>query len=165
MRIPAGKLIMRLRLRTGDMQAVKFSDYELLAALNDARMMLWMALAERHSTIPRKRALLTMKHGAALLPDDYYTLVEISEGARIVGSQAVSDALSVELVYNAVPKEAKGEGESVCIPAALVIEAVEIAAAVVSGDVDAAARTAMSAAERVSQKREYARIPDLRPFS
>ena len=52
--VPVRLLLTKLRLRLEDMQRTKFSDYELLSALSDAWSMLWIALAENFSTLPRK---------------------------------------------------------------------------------------------------------------
>ena len=46
----AGKVATKIRLRVGDMQKTRFSDYEILSALNDAMSMLWVALAEKWIT-------------------------------------------------------------------------------------------------------------------
>ncbi len=165
MLIPAEKLITKIRLRLGDMQAVKLSDYELLSALGDARSMLWIALAENFSTIPQKRAVLTMTNGSAPLPKGYYSLVELPAKARVFGERVESDAEKVEIVYNAVPKPVSATTESVSVPSSLVLDTVEIAAFIAGGNTDAAATTAGNSARRVSQKREYSKLPDWKPFS
>jgi hypothetical protein len=152
-------MLTKIRLRTADMQKTRFSDYELTSALNDARTILWIALAERASTIPLKRVEIALSDGRAPLPDDYYSLVSIHGGA--VEADGVTGESTVSLVYNSVPPPAT---ENVDIPASLVIDVVEIAAAVAQGQTDTAASIAMASAARVSQKREYAAIPDRRHF-
>ena len=72
--VPVRLLLTKLRLRLEDMQRTKFSDYELLSALSDAWSMLWIALAENFSTLPRKTVEVILIGGAAPLPDDFYSL-------------------------------------------------------------------------------------------
>ena len=105
MGLHAPEMMVKIRLRVADMQKTRYSDYEVLSALNDARTMLWIALAENFSSIPRKRADLTLdEEGKARLPGDYYSLVGISPGARVDGffiTGAPGDTVCLE--YNGLP--------------------------------------------------------------
>jgi hypothetical protein len=106
MGVHAPAMVTKIRLRVSDMQGTKYSDYEVLSALNDARTMLWIALAECFSTIPRRRVRLTLTDGRAMLPEDYYSLVEKPRGVEIEDFHAVSEqggAGEVEIVYNGLP--------------------------------------------------------------
>ncbi len=165
MLIPVDRLLTKIRLRLGDMQKVKLSDYELLSALNDARTMLWIALAENFSSIPLKKATLAMTDGSAPLPEGYYSLVELPPGARVVGEAVESDDETVTVVYNCVPEHVSSSSEEISVPSSLVLDTVEIAAFIAGGNTDAAATTAGNSARRVSQKREYAKLPDWKHFS
>jgi hypothetical protein len=158
MLVEVKKILTRIRLRIGDMQKTRMSDYELTAALNDARTMLWIALGVNYSTIPRKT--VTLGNGAAL-PEDYYSLVSLDRGL-VAGEQIYSDdGGEVKLVYNCIPEEA---GDDFSIPAMLLLDVTEIAAAIAAGNVSGAAEIASASAQRISQKREYAAIPDREPF-
>ena len=165
MLIVADRLLTKIRLRLQDMQAVKLSDYELLSALNDARSMLWIALAENFSTIPQRKAELTMTDGAAPLPEGYYSLVALPQGARVVGETVESDDGKTEIIYNAVPEQVSSSSEEISVPSSLVLDTVEIAAFIAGGDTGGAVNTAMASARRVSQKREYSKLPDWKHFS
>jgi hypothetical protein len=195
----APAMITKIRLRVSDMQKTRYSDYEVLSALNDARTMLWIALAESFSSLPRKKAELTLDaDGRAPLPADYYSLVRISPGARVEGFFAAgAGGLTVSLEYNGLPLpsgdlnyvspasplfELKETPEGAILiynggappgeeddgdrttPFSMSLDIVEIAAAILSGNVDSAAGIAASTARRVSGKREYAAIENLRPF-
>ena len=81
------------------------------------------------------------------------------------GERVESDAEKVEIVYNAMPKPVSATTESVSVPSSLVLDTVEIAAFIAGGNTDAAATTAGNSARRVSQKREYSKLPDWKPFS
>lgn len=165
MLIQARQMVAKIRLRLQDMQKTAFSDYELLSALNDARSMLWMALAENFSGIPRKTLAITLVDGKAPLPDDYYTLVSMPCGACIDGFEiVVPKADTAELVYNAMPVDVHEMADSVSVPAALMIDLSAIAALIAQGDLENAKNTAMESANRISQKREHAGVPDRRPF-
>jgi hypothetical protein len=117
-------MVTKIRLRVGDMQGTKYSDYEVLSALNDARTMLWIALAENFSSIPRRRVELTMVDGQALLPEDFYSLVEEPRGAEICGAymmricpaglpEDIEDVVTLE--YNGLP--APSEDMDYIVPA------------------------------------------------
>lgn len=80
MLVKADKVLTKIRLRLADMQKVKYADYELLSAMNDARSMLWIAFAENFSSIPQKTIELTLTDGVGPLPDDYYSLVSLTGG-------------------------------------------------------------------------------------
>jgi hypothetical protein len=176
------ELLTKLRLRISDMQKTKFSDYELFSALNDAMLMLWITLAENFSSIPRRKVKLTLVNGAASLPRNYYSLVWISPGAIVDGFSVKGEGGTAELEYNScAPRLVTTEDiaysdtdiafldDDPLVPIAPVLKAVsldlvEIAAAITQGQTEAAAQIAKSTAARLSQKREYAAIPDTRPF-
>jgi hypothetical protein len=200
MGVHAPAMTAKIRLRVSDMQRVKYSDYEVLSALNDARTMLWIALAENFSTIPRRRVRLTLTDGRALLPEDFYSLVEEPRGAEICGFHVVrkgggniitleynglplpsedldyitpgtplfevrSDAGGATLIYNGYSFPAEEDGTYMfTTPLSLVMDVVEIAAHVLAGDNASAAQTAQASARRVSQKREYAGMRNMRPI-
>jgi hypothetical protein len=103
MGVHARAMVTKIRLRVSDMQGAKYSDYEVLSALNDARSMLWIALAESFSTVPRRRVRLTLEGGRALLPEDFYSLAERPCGVEIEGFHVVGNRDEVELVYNGLP--------------------------------------------------------------
>lgn len=159
-----GDLVTRIRLRLADMQGTKFSDYELTMALNDALGMLWIALAENFSTLPRRTAVLMMEGGIAPLPEDFYSLVEVTDG-HVRGSYIESDKGQATLVYNALPSTVDRLDDSVDLPLTLVLDVVEVAAAIAKGESGNAAGIALMGAKRLSQKREVAAIPDTRHFS
>lgn len=161
----AGGLMTRTRLRLGDMQGTRYSDYELLAAVGNAAKMLWIALAEHYSSIPRKSVALKLRNGFAPLPGDFYTLVGISGGARIEGMRVRGDGETVELTYNGVPKPLVDENSDVELPHSLTLDAVEVTAAILTGNIEGAAELANASAARIAQKREFARLPDWRHFS
>lgn len=163
----ADKLIVKIRLRLGDMQATQYSDYELLAALSEARQMLWLALAENFSTIPQRTETLALVAGAALLPDDFYSLVCLPPPAYVDGDMVRDEknpTAEVSLVYNAIPPAVAGIDDDVSFAGSLLMDMTEISYHVAKGEMDAAQGVALSSARRVSQKREMAAIPDTRPF-
>jgi hypothetical protein len=178
------ELLTKIRLRVGDMQGAKYSDYEALGSLNDAMKMLWIALAENYSTIPRVRKEITLVDGRAPLPEDFYSLVSISGGARVDGFLVRGGGEKATLVYNIIPPGltegsddiafSDGDkaysdtdplvpGHAMAAPA-ISLDLVEIAAAAMQGDTPTAAAIAAATARRISQKREHAKIPDRRPF-
>lgn len=161
--VPVRLLLAKLRLRLGDMQKTKFSDYELLSALSDAWVMLWIALAENFSTIPRKSVQVALTNGSGPLPDDFYSLIGLEDGivrdGRVEGSGE-----KAMLEYNCVPSPITESAAEIDFPTSLVLDLVEVASAVASGNTTAGTETARATATRVSQKREYGKIPDIRHF-
>ena len=173
----------KTRLRVGDPHGTDYSDYEIVSALNDAIWMLWIALAENHSSIPRTKTEITLANGEATLPNDFYSLVSVS-GAAVDGFVLRGEADRAELVYNRAPPMmtatggdiAFSDGDTACLDTdplvsgldlaapALGLDLVSAAAEIVKGRTEAGAAIAGAAARRISQKREYARVPNKRPF-
>ncbi|GHV45858.1 hypothetical protein FACS1894204_06190 [Synergistales bacterium] len=176
---PIYNLLPKLRLRARDMQKTGVSDYEALAALNDAKTMLWIALAESASSIPRKSVTLDLIDGVAALPGDFYSLVYIQPGVYVDGFVVRGGYASAELEYNSIPVQADAhyvftdDEEAILddeplvpipysngVPPAIALDTVEVARYILSGDTDGAAQTAQATARRLCQKREYGAIPD-----
>jgi hypothetical protein len=164
-RMRVADLITRIRLRAGDMQRTRFSGYEMLRAVNDAFKMLWIALAENFSSIPRVKAEIPLVGGTAPLPENYYTLVSISDNARIDGYAIRGEGESVTLVYNAIPSELGEESEINDVFPEFELDLTEIASAIAQGNIGGAVSAAAGTARRISQKREYSKIPNWRHFS
>lgn len=158
MLVPVHKAIQKVRLKLNDMQSTKYSDYEVLSALNDGRTMLHIALSEHFSRIGQRTVEITAVDGVAQLPDDYYTLVDIG-GGYIVGNEIVGVGDTATITYHSVPKHLM-EKDNMDIPASLFVDLVEVAKFIVQGDMSSAVSTLQATAKRVSQKREYAAIPD-----
>jgi hypothetical protein len=163
--VKAGDLLTRVRLRLRDMQKKNFSDYELMIALNDAVQMLWIALAENFSTVPVTKTILPVVGGSAPLPRDFYSLVSLQKGAVVNGFFVESDESGVEIEYNRLPSPAINAGDALEIPVSMILDTVEITAALLTEGTAGAVNVAMSSAQRISEKREYSAIPDWRPFS
>jgi hypothetical protein len=228
MGVHAPEMVEKIRIRAGDKTRTRWSDYEILSALNDARVMLWIALAESFSSIPRRRVELVLSDGRAPLPEDFYSLVEdLPRGVEVQGFHVARTRPAripegediVTLEYNGLPlpsedmdyipgsplfdvKDIKGGARisysgyaipgtqlfeltdtengvrvnynghpfeddalyMVTTPLALVIDVVEIASFILAGNTEGAVQVAGNTATRVSQKREYARVPNSRPI-
>ena len=158
----AGLVLTKIRLRLGDMQKVKFSDYELTSALNDALLILWITLAEKFSRFTKKEAVITLADGRAPLPEDFYTLAAEPDGFQITGDEIVgrADAETATLVYYSLPSPVVLHDDDVRVPLSLLPEFIEMAASVALCDTERAAGIAESAARRIAMKREIHAIPD-----
>ena len=163
-RTPVKQLLTKVRLRIKDMQNTKFSDYELLSALNIAVQTLWMALAERFSSLPRLTTILPMENGVAALPKDFYSLVHIQDNAAVDGFFVVSEEHNVEITYNRLPVPAINIDDTVEVPASMVLDVVEMTAALLTQGMGSVINIAMASANRIAQKREHGAIKDQKPF-
>lgn len=159
-----GRLVSGVRRRLDDMQALRFSDYELREAIRDAHAMLWIALAENFSSLPRKTVhILPGVGGVSPLPEDFYNLVELPSGVTVTAFslEGVGEE-GIDLVYNCIPS--RSSDDDVNVPESLALDMIEISSALASGDTGSAAAIAVSSAKRVSQGHEFAAIPNTRPF-
>lgn len=75
--IRAGDVVQRTRLVAGDMQAGRYSDYEVYAALNAAVDVLCEGLRRYFSPELVRRAVLTPKDGRCALPEGFLYLSEV----------------------------------------------------------------------------------------
>lgn len=155
-------MAMKARLKLDDMQGAKYSHFEVMSAINDAWMMLWMALAERYSSITRKLATVPMTDGRAYIPEDFYTLADDTKGVKVAGLELVGDQSleSVELDYYCIPPEVTHPNDEVAVPRAVELDCIEMVAAIVQGNSNSAVSLSREAARRLSQNREFVRIPD-----
>jgi hypothetical protein len=162
--VQAKDLLTKVRLRIRDMQKTKISDYELMSALNDAVEMLWIALAERFSSIPRTSTILQMVNGSAPLPKDFYSLIHVQKDAVVNGLFVESEDPYVKITYNRLPTPAVGPEDAVEVPVSMTLDVVEITAALSVEGMGDAVGIASSSAARIAQKREHGAVKDGRPF-
>lgn len=171
-------LVTRIRLKISDTSYNKFSDSEILFAMNDGIELLFQALANNFSTVVQKVKEYTLTTGAALLPDDFYTLESLDEcdelqptklyrpcrryrgrGIAHIEGQYIFGRGHIRMVYNYKPHEVTRVDDSLDIPYALVTDLVNITANLATMNIDAARLRASEAGARMSQRREYSTVP------
>jgi hypothetical protein len=165
-RLKANDVIIKIRHKVSDTLINKYSEYELLMAINEAIDIFWQALSDQYSTVTQRVKAYDLSSGQALLPSDFYSLAEIQYGcvpARIKGDHIFGSG-EVVLVYNYKPREITLSEDVVDVPITLISDLVKIAAQVVAGNTAAAVGQAEESAKRISQKREVSRIPDMECF-
>ncbi len=134
MAIPVVRLVKSMRYALKDMQGIKFSDYELIEAINQATSMLYGRLSERYVYASQKQVTLVVPaSGQTTLPSDFVRLHQLGMGSageaipistlpvvngtyRIIGNTlyAMPGAYSLEYYY--VPKRVTGLGEDLDVP-------------------------------------------------
>jgi hypothetical protein len=158
-------IITKIRRRLNDMQGDNYSDYELVDVLADAQRMLYIALADNGSEIPKRRKELTLTDGRAPLPADYYSMI-CANGCHVDGRDLASPKElegAVILEYNCVPLPPLKRMEDVIdIPYTVLLDTVEIAVLIAQGNTAGAMETAIQSAKRIGGRREHGRIPDRR---
>ena len=143
----ASQLILHLRNITGDHQAIRFSDYQLMGFLNDAISLVYDALIGNANPVARRRATLTVEGGSAELPEDLHSL-SLVDGLlpwaggtvppdgyyRVVGDRIYcSDGdLSVEYFY--IPEMIVEDLDEVDIPRSMFSTVVNVAKALMMND-------------------------------
>lgn len=112
------QLFSRVRMDTAvnDMAAVKFSDYQMLSALNSVLSIIYSTVSTMSSTLLDTEATIRMKNGKGELPDDFLQAVLVtangtvlqpatktqdigSDTYRIVGNTIRSDNASLTIEY------------------------------------------------------------------
>jgi hypothetical protein len=182
----AQKVLSKIRFKLNDTTINKYSNTELMIAMNEAIHLLWQALAANYSSITHKIQGYSLQAGiGALLPEDFNSVVELVDLSatamkpgqidvrifnrapgnrytwqpRIEGDYVFGDG-EVKLVYNYIPREVTLLEDSVDVPKQLIPDVVAVTANIVSQNMDAARQRVDECAKKVSQFREYAKIPD-----
>lgn len=166
----AQKAALEVRLAVGDPQRMKWSDFDMVRVLNDAGRWLFDRLAVRGSSLPVKRATLTFTDCAAALPTDFGSIIRMEgadgtplfrgEGWEMIGDSVLSEAPTMELLYNRLPKRISALSETMDIPDVLFQSLVAVAAATLSGGASDGLAQAEREAAMIAQRREWGRIPD-----
>lgn len=132
--IPVINLVKSLRFALRDMQGVKYSDYELIEAVNQAVSLLYGQLAEKYVYATLKKKIISVGNtGQINLPSDFVRLHQVGigeegvlipttrmpvvEGAyRIIGDTlyAVEGVYSLEYYYT--PERVSSLADSVDAP-------------------------------------------------
>ena len=82
MAIPVVRLVKSMRYALKDMQGIKFSDYELIEAINQATSMLYGRLSERYVYASQKQVTLVVPaSGQTTLPSDFVRLHQLGMGS------------------------------------------------------------------------------------
>jgi hypothetical protein len=176
------EIIEKVRMKVSDSLVNKFSDHEILVALNEGVDILWRALTRHFSTLTHKIVEYTLYGDGQLLPPDFYSLVRLEcpggvepqnkrydpirgtwmqphiEGTYLFGSGWV------RMIYNYYPKDITLPDEIVEVPNSLIHDVVAIVSNIVSNNMGAAQSRAEETALRVSQNREIGPVPDMVAF-
>ena len=102
-------ILYSVRFNLGDLQITKYSDEELIEALNSVLRYVSAILTNINSTIVLKRTTLTPENGSVNLPDDLSAFYSINEDVtldqyKIIGTTIYTD-VPIDLVYYAsIPK-------------------------------------------------------------
>jgi hypothetical protein len=185
-RLKAQEVVTKLRFKLADTTINKYSDTELLIALNEGIELLWQALEANYSSLTRKVAGYDLIDGhGQLLPEDYSSLVSITGDiptlrginpsifdtrpgnaerfVRIEGEYIVGCG-KVRLTYNYTPKDVTLIDEPVDVPQSLVADLVAITSNIVTQNMEGARERASAAGTRTSEFREFGAIPRKRAF-
>jgi hypothetical protein len=173
-------ILERVRLKLSDTLVNKFSDEEILSAINEGIDYLWRALSSHFSTLTHKTIEYTLTEGSALLPDDFQSVVRIIQldqktlpkydfpgnlyvNTHISGTHIFGEGW-VRMEYNYYPRPITLVTDIVDIPMSLTYDLVNIVQAVVIGNPDLAQQRSADTAKRVSQFREFGNIEPLIAF-
>jgi hypothetical protein len=185
-------VLTKVRIKVSDTTYNKFSDDELMYALNEATLLLWRHLSANYSTLTRKVKGYTFPEDhvdAALLPEDFHTLVSLSnrnDGKRsthtvnpqifdigpgnayrwnpTIEGEHILGIGPVQLIYNYSPREVSLIEDVIDVPDALIPDIVAITSNVATQNMDAARQRAAEAGVTFSQFREYTTPPMRRAF-
>jgi hypothetical protein len=157
-RVNVQEVVGRIRLKVSDSLVNKYSDTEIIGAINEGVELLWQSLSRHFSSLTHKLKEYDLVKGSALLPADFTAVEEICGNAMISGEHILGTG-PVRLVYAYTPRYVTLLEDIVDVPITLIPDVVAIASNVVTNNASAARARADIAAERVSQRREYGPIP------
>ena len=81
---------VRMAPEINDNAAVKYSDYNLIAALNSVLSIVYNTLSSSSNDLLTEETTLTLTDGAAALPDDFLSVVNVRGGDYILTPQSKS---------------------------------------------------------------------------
>ena len=108
---------VRMDANINDLAAVRFSDYQMIMALNAVLSLIYQTVGTMSSTILNKNVTIKMKNGKGQLPDDFLQAVLVCDGSgsplractktegigsgsyRISGNVIRSDNTEIDLEY------------------------------------------------------------------
>ena len=81
---------VRMAPEINDNAAVKYSDYNLIAALNSVLSIVYNTLSSSSNDLLTQEKTLTLTDGVAVLPDDFLSVVNVRGGDYILTPQSKS---------------------------------------------------------------------------
>ena len=81
---------VRMAPEINDNAAVKYSDYNLIAALNSVLSIVYNTLSSSSNDLLTEETTLTLADGKAALPDDFLSVVNVRSGDYILTPQSKS---------------------------------------------------------------------------
>lgn len=135
--IPVVRLVKSLRYALKDMQGIKYSDYELIEAVNQAVSFLYGRLSERYVNASLKEKVFIIgDEELAVLPKDFVRLHQLGMGAegeciptssfpvvdgtyRIIGTTIYAKPGTYTLEYYYMPDQVNSLGDEVDAPLSL----------------------------------------------
>lgn len=132
----ANEIIYKVRLYVGDATKSVFSDFEIIASINDALRLLAEQSAQARNAMFKKEAVLEPDRGVVELPVDYVGVIKAldSDGAELLnvhvdavgtgefkidGGYLISGESRVFLIYYSTPTPIVDNADDVNIPATL----------------------------------------------
>lgn len=151
--IPAGRLLASIRYRLGDMQGVRFSDFELLEAVNRAASLLFSRLGRRYVWAAIKKTVLLVDEETlcARLPSDFHNMKRLSSENggemgpgqyRVMGEWFYAPVGAYGLEYYYLPRAVLTPEGELDAPEAVSPWVEQAALSVLNGDMAGAAQSA-----------------------
>ena len=89
---------VRMAPEINDNAAVKYSDYNLITALNSVLSIVYNTLSSSSNDLLTENIKLALIDGKSVLPDDFLSVVSVSNGTYILTPQSKSNDVD-ELTY------------------------------------------------------------------
>ena len=148
-----GRLVTSLRYRLNDMQGVRYSDFELIEAVNRAAGLLFGRLSARFVWAASKKTVIIVDEeaGSALLPRDFHNMRRVTREAegtvnpgrgtadyRVVGQEFYAAPGAYGLEYWYLPRPVFGMDDELDAPEAVSPWLETVALAVLKDDMSGA---------------------------
>lgn len=166
-------------MSSGDSGHTKWSDYELLAALDTALHLLELECDEYFSPLLVKTKELELTDDEVLVPEDFRSIITLQDGDgrklvsnyedgpgageyRFENNKLISPESPVTLTYRYTLPDLRGINDTIDLPGSLDTALARMTSLILSGSIDAAEAQAVKTAQSAKRQRwENGREPEL----
>lgn len=171
------RLVTSMRFRLGDMQGTRFSDYELIEAINRAASLLFARMGARFVWAAAKKTVVVVDEeaGSALIPRDFHSMRRVTREAegdvdpglevkeyRIIGNEFYATPGAYGMEYYYIPRPVFNPDNELDAPEAVSPYLEMVALAIINNAPNGASQISDECCEALAGG-EVSRFPEFGP--